>query len=176
METPMDPNPDSITTRKEFQAQVRALLAEAEQQGAKELWWVDPDFADWPLNERELVAALSAWAAPQRRLTMLAQRFDEVQRSHPRFVTWRRDFGHVIHCRQVDVDASEVPSLLLVGSASGPASGSANGPTTGLQLTNRQRFRGRRLRDEADVQAWREVIDALMQRSQDGFASTTLGI
>jgi hypothetical protein len=164
----MDPNPDSITTRKEFQAQVRALLAEAERQGAKELWWVDPDFADWPLNERDLVAALSAWASPQRRLTMLAQRFDEVQRAHPRFVTWRRDFGHVIHCRQVDVDASEVPSLLLVGPASGPANG--------LQLTDRQRFRGRRLRDEADVQAWREVIDALMQRSQDGFASTTLGI
>jgi hypothetical protein len=172
----MDPKPESITTRKQFQAQVRALLAEAEQQGARAMWWVDADFADWPLNERELVATLTAWARPQRRLTMLAQRFDEAQRSHPRFVTWRRDFGHVIHCRQVDADASEVPSLLIVEAAAGPAGGFAGVAASGLQLTDRQRFRGRRLHDEADVQAWREVIDALMQRSQDSFASTTLGI
>lgn len=157
-------NSDRISTRSDFQVQVRCLIGDAAQAGASELWLVDVDFADWPLNERELVADLVAWARPQRRLNMLAHRFDEVLRVHPRFVTWRRDFGHLVQCRQVDVDASDTPTLLITG------------PGTGLQLVDRQRFRGRRFTDEADIQAWREVIDALMQRSQDAFPATTLGI
>lgn len=159
--------PTAIAGRSDFAAAVHAVLGDAAEHGTRELWLVDPDFSLWPLGERELVGLLTRWAqgGPGRRITVIAQRFDDIPRRHPRFVAWRRDWAHVIHCREVgEVDASEVPTLLLAGEG------------LGLQLLERQHVRGRWFRDDAAWRTWREVIDALLQRSAEAFPATTLGL
>ena len=159
--------PTAIAGRAEFGAAGRAVLADAADHGTRELWLVDPDFALWPLGERETVALLLRWSqgGPGRRITYVAHSFDDVARRHPRFVAWRRDWAHVISCRAVgEVDASEVPTLLLAGDG------------LGLQLLERQHVRGRWFRDEASWRTWREIVDALLQRSAEAFPATTLGL
>jgi hypothetical protein len=159
--------PTAIAGRVEFAAALRAVLADAADRGTRELWLVDPDFAPWPLGERDTVALLLRWAqgGPGRHVTFMAHRFDDVPRRHPRFAAWRRDWAHVITCREVgDIDASEVPTLLLAGDG------------LGLQLLERQHVRGRWFRDESAWRTWREVIDALLQRSVEAFPATTLGL
>jgi hypothetical protein len=43
-------------------------------------------------------------------------------------------------------------------------------------LLDRDRWVGRWLDDEADVKAWREVVDAIVHRSEGGFPANTLGL
>lgn len=155
-----------ITTRSEFLRALHALLDEAVQAETQELWLVDPHFADWPLNDRSTIELLTRWGRlPQRRLMLIAQHYDEMPRRHPRFVDWRRSWSHVAQCRAVpELDLSEVPTLLLTADGAG------------LQLIDREHFRGRLFRDETTWRTWREVIDALLQRSEDAFPATTLGL
>jgi peptidyl-tRNA hydrolase len=163
----MDPSlPTSISTRAEFNTALLAALQDAVRAGTRELWLVDPDFADWPLGERATVELLTQWAqAPQRRITLIARHFDEMPRRHPRFVQWRRHWSHFVEARAVaDLDPSDVPTLLLAGDG------------LGVQLLDRVHWRGRWFSDEADWRTWREVVDALLQRSSDAFPATTLGI
>jgi hypothetical protein len=159
--------PTALSGRAEFAAAVRAVLTDAVDHGTRELWLVDPDFAAWPLGERATVDLLLRWAqgGAGRRIHLIAHHFDELPRRHPRFTAWRRDWAHVVTCREVaELDASEVPTLLLAGDG------------LGLQLPERQHVRGRWFRDETDWRTWREVVDALLQRSAEAFPATTLGL
>jgi hypothetical protein len=85
--------------REAFDGIVRAALSSAARQGWRELVFSDPDFADWPLGERDSIEALQAWSASGRRFILLAQRFDVVERTHARFVPWRRMWDHIVECR-----------------------------------------------------------------------------
>ncbi|REM17800.1 hypothetical protein DSI34_00615, partial [Mycobacterium tuberculosis] len=68
---------------------------------------------DWPLGERATIEAMQAWSASGRRLMLLAQRFDILERGHARFVSWRRMWDHIIECRATGKAAgSEVPSAI----------------------------------------------------------------
>jgi hypothetical protein len=159
--------PTSISTRNEFDAALRAALADAIESRTRELWFVDPDFSEWPLGDRAVVDQLTNWAqsVPQPRITLIAYSFAEMHRRHPRFVAWRRYWSHVVQARDVaELDASEVPTLMLAGDG------------LGVQLIDRMHWRGRWFRDETDWKTWREVIDALLQRSGDAFPATILGI
>jgi len=158
--------PTTISTRGEFAAALHAALVDAAASGTRELWLVDPDFAAWPLGERATIDELTRWAqAPQRRITLIAHHFDEMPRRHPRFVEWRRYWSHLVQARAVaELDVSEVPTLLLAGDG------------LGVQLLDREHYRGRWFRDETDWKTWREVVDALLQRSGDAFPATTLGL
>jgi hypothetical protein len=51
-----------FTGRSEFRQVVRGLVMAAAARGAREMWWVGPDLADWPLDEPELLDALTHWA------------------------------------------------------------------------------------------------------------------
>ncbi|HEY4067146.1 MAG TPA: hypothetical protein VGM74_09645, partial [Burkholderiaceae bacterium] len=103
-----------ITTRAEFQAALRQGFAEAAAAGSRELWLADPDFADWPLGERDVIEHLSQWVSSSRRLTLLANGFDEVARRHPRWVAWRRTWSHVVSCRiNTELEADAMPTLLI---------------------------------------------------------------
>lgn len=98
---------------KEFAQLVRDAILQASVQGWSEMVWCDPTFEDWPLREREVVEALDDWANRGRKLTLLARRFDAMPRLHPRFVTWRVRWDHILECRVCrDVDDSEMPSAL----------------------------------------------------------------
>jgi hypothetical protein len=97
-----------ITSRSEFHQALRDAFAEAAAAGSRELWLVDPDFADWPLGERAVVDCLDEWAASSRHLNLLAQNFDEVARRHARWVAWRRQWAHIVSCRtntEIEADA-----------------------------------------------------------------------
>ena len=160
------PEPPSVTIdgRSAFTAAVRHSLAMAFQSRARALCFVDPDYCTWPLEDDAVRGALAAWARlPLRRLLVVAGNFDALPARFPRFTVWRRSWAHVIECRQTDVEASQIPSLLLAGEHS-------------LYLPDRLHWRGHGLSDEAEVGAWREVVDVLLQRSEPGFSVNTLGL
>jgi hypothetical protein len=96
-----------------FAQLVRDAVRQAASEGWSEMVWSDASFEEWPLREREVVEALNAWARRGRKLTLLARQYDSIARLHPRFVTWRVRWDHLIECRICrDVDDSEMPSVL----------------------------------------------------------------
>lgn len=154
-----------IATRGEFHAAVKLGFAEAAASGSREIWLCDDDFADWPLGERAVVDQLSLWAASSRRLTLLARNFDEVARRHARWVAWRRQWSHIVHCRtNNELEAGEMPTLLL---ASGALS---------VRLSDPVHHRGLVSYDTADEIRCKEEIDAVLQRSIEAFPATTTGL
>lgn len=154
-----------ITSRSEFHAALRSALAEAAAQGCREIWLCDNDFSDWPIGERAVVESFAQWAGSHRRLTLLARSFDEVTRRHPRWVEWRRQWSHIVQCRSNnELEAGQMPSLLL---ATGLSS---------LHLVDPVNYRGRLSHDAADAVRCRELIDAVLQRSEEAFPATTTGL
>jgi hypothetical protein len=153
-----------IDGRSDFTAAVRQALSQAARERARELCFVDPDFEAWPLDDPQVLGALTAWARlPKRQLLLIAARFDGLPRRCPRFTAWRRDWAHAIECRTTEVEASQIPTLLLAGAHS-------------LQLADRLQWRGHWLADDSEIGAWREVVDVLMQRSEPDFPANTLGL
>jgi hypothetical protein len=152
-------------TRSEFLDSLRVALDLIAAQGCRELTLVDPDFAEWPLGEAHVLNDLTRWAKPHRKLTMIARNYDQVVRRHPRFVEWRRNFAHVMSCREPDeADVQDLPSLLLA---------------PGLLVLRRIDVGGWRASlstDPADTLVWRDGLDALTQRSSEAFPATTLGL
>ncbi len=154
-----------ITSRKSFHDALYRAFADAATEGCRELWICDATFADWPLGERAVVEQLTQWAGSQRRLTLLATTFDGVVRRHPRWVEWRRQWSHVVHCRaNTDLATGQMPSLLLAPGL------------TSVRLSDSVRWRGRWSREAADEVPCRELIDAVLQRSEDAFPVTVTGL
>jgi hypothetical protein len=153
-----------IDGRSEFTHAVRRSLTHAVHQRERELCLVDPDFEVWPLDDPQVLDALSAWARlPQRRLLMVGTRFDTIPRLFSRFTTWRRTFAHVVEAFATEIEPSQVPTLLLAGTCS-------------LTLADRLRWRGHGLSTDKEVADWRELVDVLLQRSEPGFGANTLGL
>lgn len=154
-----------ITSRSEFHAALRSALAEAASVGCRELWLCDADFADWPLGERAVVDSLAQWAGSHRSLTLIARSFDEVARRHARWIEWRRQWSHVVHCRaNAELEAGQMPSVLLAAGLSC------------VYLVDPVHHRGRFSHDAADGIRCREMIDAVLQRSEEAFPVTTTGL
>ena len=154
-----------IASRADFIGAVRNAIGLAEQSGARELVFVDRDFADWPLNERAVIDSLSRWVDSSRSLTILAHSFDEFARRQLRFVEWRRQWTHVVHCRNdPDLEAEQIPTLLLVPGA------------LCIRVLDRVRVRGTASNRPVDLTECRESVDALLQRSVEAFPVTTLGL
>jgi hypothetical protein len=102
-----------FTGRSAFRQQVRDVLALAAREGWREMILCDASFEDWPLGERAVAESLQAWSAAGRRCTLLARRFDELPRLHPRFVSWRRTWSHIIEARGCpSADPLELPSVI----------------------------------------------------------------
>jgi hypothetical protein len=154
-----------ITTRGEFHDAVRQAFAEIAQHGCREVWLCDADFAEWPLDEPDIIELLTRWALPHRKLTLLARDFDEFGRRHPRWTEWRRKWSHVVDCRLLDeADAVQPPVVLI-----------ASGLVT-LRLVDPIHPRGSLSREPADLVRNRELVDAVLQRSTEGFPATILGL
>jgi hypothetical protein len=154
-----------IGSRAEFLDAVRAALARAEAEGAREIVLVDPNFADWPLNERTVIDSLSRWIDSSRLLVVIAHSFDEIARRQLRFVEWRRQWAHAVQCRNdPDLEAEQIPTLLLVPGQ------------TCVRVLDRIRYRGTVSNRPIDLTESRETVDALLQRSVEAFPVTTLGL
>jgi hypothetical protein len=154
-----------ITSRSEFHQGLRDAFAHAATIGCREIWIADDHFGDWPLNEPALIDDLTKWAMAHRRFSVIARDFDTVARRHPRWVQWRRQWSHVVSCHaNQELEAGQMPCLVL-------APGSLS-----LRLFDPIRFRGVLTDEPADALVWREAVDAVLQRSQEAFPATTLGL
>jgi len=161
---PPDVRPGLIDGRSEFTRAVRDCLHRAVRRRAREICFVDADFAPWPLDDPQVLASLDAWVRlPLRRMLVVGGRFDALPRSFPRFTQWRVTWAHAVECRATDVETSQIPTLLLADTAS-------------LHLADRMRWRGHLLGDDREVADWREVVDVLVQRSELDFGASTLGL
>ena len=155
----------AVTSRAEFRDAVRACLVEAADAGAREIFMIDPTFADWPLNERAVIDTLGRWVGQGRSLTLLAHRFDELPRRHTRFVEWRRNWSHVVRCRaDEDLEEQQVPSLLFVPGL------------VCMKMVDNVNYRGTISGKAVDLATGKETVDALLQRSSDTFPVTALGL
>ena len=160
-----EPTRAMIESRADFHNAVRGALAEAALVGCREIWLVDDDFSDWPLGERAVVDDLTHWASMHRSFTIVARSFDEISRRQARWVTWRRQFSHVVQCRtNNDLEAGQMPSILLIPGL------------MSVRLHDHVHYRGVASREAADAVQWRELIDAVLQRSEEAFPATTLGL
>lgn len=154
-----------ITTRAEFHAALRRGFAEAAAAGSREIWLSDPHFGDWPLGERDVIDSLTRWVASSRRLTLLANGFDQVARRHPRWVTWRRTWSHVVSCRiNTELEADAVPTLLIAAG------------TITVRLIDIEHHRGHISHSRAAEIQCKEMFDAVSQRSEEGFPATLTGL
>ena len=154
-----------ITSRAEFVDAVGAAFAIAAHEGAREILLVDADFADWPLNEREVIESLAGWVDSRRSLLLFGHSFDEIARRHPRFVEWRRQWAHAVRCRSdPELEAAQLPTLVLVPGV------------TCVRLVDRVRHRGTASNRAVDMAECQEAVDALLQRSVEAFPVTTLGL
>lgn len=154
-----------ITSRSEFHAAVRSALADAAERGCREMWLCDLDFADWPLGETAVIDTLTRWAQSHRKLHVVAQHFDEFPRRHARWVSWRRHWSHIVECRaNHELEAGKMPTLLL-----------APGVAT-VRLVDPVRYRGSVSHKASDAVDAREAIDAVLQRSEESFPVTNLGL
>ena len=155
----------AIASRADFHGAIRSAITRAAETGAPEICIVDPDFDDWPLNERAVVDALARWASSRHKLVVFGKRFEEMPRRHSRFVEWRRQWSHIVHCRtDEDIEADALPTLLVVPGA------------VSVRLLDRVRYRGIASDRPVDLVEAKEAVDALLQRSTEAFPATTLGL
>jgi hypothetical protein len=154
-----------IQSRNEFHAALRTAFAAAADAGCREIWLCDDDYADWPLNERAVIDDLTRWAESHRCLTVIARQFDTVVRRQPRWAEWRKIWSHVVQCRSNhELEAGQMPTMLLAPGA------------LSVRLVDAVHHRGSISATPADAVLWRETIDAVLQRSQEAFPATTLGL
>jgi hypothetical protein len=147
-----------------FQQRVRGVLATVAQNGAAEIVMCDPDFQSWPLGELATVSALTEWAKSRGKMTVVAQSFKALPLSHPRFVTWRGRWDHVLDCRRASAAHNGAfPSVLWT-------------PDWVLQRFEGDQFEGVLTRNPARRFQLREALNEVIKTSSPGFAATTLGL
>ena len=158
--------PPPITSKAEFGAAVLWALQASVAAGARRVVWVDPDFADWPLDVPALHETLTAWLRlPGRRLVLLASDFGGVPRQHPRFVVWRRLWANAVEAwSPADGAAGDLPTLATDDGA------------ISVHVIDIQRWRGKVSDDSRAARLWRDQIDAILQRCEAAFPVNTLGL
>ena len=157
----------AIVSRRDFVDALLGAVQSALTQRARRMVWVDPDFAEWPLDDPLLLEVLTQWLRlPQRRLVLLAESFDDVSRRCSRFLTWYRLWAHAVNAFSPEPGdpRSELPSLVLVED------------TSLVHLVDREHWRGRITLEPAALRLCRDRVDALLQRSDPAFPASTLGL
>jgi hypothetical protein len=150
--------------REAFVQLLRDSFEVAAREGWSQLILCDAGFEDWPLNERRVVDSLQAWARSGRTFTVVAAQYDGVVRQHPRFVNWRRTWGHIVDgriCRQID--AANFPTVLW-------------SPHWAVQRQDQVRGSGIAGAEPERIVQIREMLQELLRASAPGFPATTLGL
>ena len=150
--------------RAEFGDLIRRAFRAAANQGWREIVICDGNFEDWPLGERAVTSALAAWSRTGRKLTMIARNYDSVTRRHPRFVTWRQTWSHIVECR---------------GSASGPSDTIPSAmwtPGWVFERLDLERSAGYCGYEAARRVALKEGLNERLLKSIAAFPATTLGL
>ena len=150
--------------RTEFGDLIRRAFRAAANQGWREIIICDADFADWPLGERAVTSALGDWSRTGRKLIMIARSYDAVTRRHPRFVTWRQTWSHIVECRGSASASSEtLPSAMWT-------------PDWVFERLDLERSGGYSGHEATRRVALRESLNERMLKSVPAFPATTLGL
>jgi hypothetical protein len=150
--------------REAFSQLVRDALACAAREGWQEMILSDATFEDWPLRELAVVESLQAWSASGRRMILLASSYDQVLRLHPRFVGWRRTWGHIIDCRVLRTSTpADFPSAIW----------SRN---WFMRRMDAQHSTGVCGQDPERALGLKEFLDEKIGNSSVGFPASTLGL
>jgi hypothetical protein len=150
--------------REEFRQLVRDALACAARDGWREIVLSDASFEDWPLGERAVTESLQAWSKTGRKMVLLARRYELVQRQHPRFVTWRAKWSHIITASAVpSADPLELPSALW-------------SPGWVMERRDVERCNGFCGSEPDRRVLLRENLNEWLQKSSSSFPSTRLGL
>ena len=150
--------------RTEFADLIRRAFQAAANQGWREIIICDGNFEDWPLGERAVTSALGDWSRTGRKLIMIARSYDAVTRRHPRFVSWRQTWSHIVECR---------------GSASGPSETLPSAmwtPDWVFERLDLERSAGYSGREATRRVALRESLNERLLKSAPAFSATTLGL
>jgi hypothetical protein len=170
---PIDPSEDvpecalpegRLQGRHAFADLVRHALASAASQGWNHLVLSDPDFADWPLGERNVVDSLTAWSGRGRRIQFLARDFSRMRELHPRLVQWRVTWSHIVEahaCRQMA--GGELPSAIW-------------SPQWTMERLDIERCVMVASRSPDQRSALHERLHACWQQGSPSFPATTLGL
>ncbi len=150
----------------EFARALRDAMGYAGAHSTRRLCWCDEDFAAWPIGEPDWIDQLTRWARVSgRELVMIARDWSVIERRHPRFATWRRDWAHVAQCLVPDETRTAALPTLWIDS-----------DDQALRVFDPEHLRGRIGFDKVDRQRAREDFDAISQRASPGFAAVTLGL
>jgi hypothetical protein len=150
--------------RSEFGDLIRQAFLAAAHQGWKEIIISDASFDDWPLGERAVTEALANWSRAGRKLTMIARNYNAVIRRHPRFVTWRRTWSHIVECRSIGSGPSEsFPSAMWT-------------PGWVFERLDLERSAGYSGHEASRRVALRECLNEHLLKSVPAFPATTLGL
>ena len=154
-----------FSSHGEFVDAARSLLSQVDTNGTRDITLVDTDFSPWPLDDVQVVDALTRWIRlPGRRLRLVGNRFDVIERDQSRFAGWRKPFAHAIEAlTPTDVDPGDMPSVLLLDASC-------------LELLDRERWQARATRERRALVLQRERLDALMQRCEAAWPVTVLGL
>jgi hypothetical protein len=150
--------------RSAFRDALRGAFRAAAKDGWRELVLADHSFEDWPLNEQAAADDLHAWARQGGRLTLLAARYDTLQRLHARFVDWRVTWDHLVSARACrGADAADLPGALW---------------SPGWMVQRLDPVRSVFVcSDDADRRVrLRESLDEWLRRSSAAFPASTLGL
>ena len=150
--------------RGEFAEMIRQAFAAAAVQGWREVVLSDPDYADWPLNERSVAEALNGWSRTGGRLTMLARSYDAVLRRHARFVVWRKTWAHRVECRSV------------LGSSAGTVPSALWSPGWAFERLDVRRCAGAASTDVERNVALKERLNEALLHSVPAFPATVIGL
>jgi hypothetical protein len=154
-----------IQSQQSFQMAVHAAVREALALRARRILLLDEDYEPWALDDPALLDDLTAFVRlPGRGVQVIGRRFDGVARRCPRFVAWRRTWGHAIDVRRPVDDEARCPTLLLVDRA------------LSVELLDRVRWRGRVSQNDPRTMVLSDEIDAFAQRTEPTFGATTLGL
>ena len=150
--------------REAFRQLVRDALAAAAREGWREIILSDASFLEWPLGERAVAESLQSWSRTGRRCVLLAKSYDEVLRSHARFVQWRGKWSHIVTAMACPhADALDLPSAIW-------------SPGWVLERRDLERSNGYCGSEPDRRVALRESLNEWLLGATPGFPSTTLGL
>ena len=153
-----------------FRDRFRSMLVTACESGG-ECRWVDADFSQWPLGELAITDALQRWMLQHggAKVTLLAGRFDVLQRAHPRWLAWRQTWSHRVGCWQAsDEIVADLRSMFIWRDQ--------GRDVAGIRMLDAVTATGQWTMDPAVLGLWQADFDAYLQRSSEGMPCTTLGL
>lgn len=153
-----------FASRTQAHAALCALVAD---QGAS-LYCFSADYRAWPLNQPAFIQQLEQWALRDARrldaLRFLALDWSQVRERFPRFAALRRDFAHLVSCRQI----AETGARGLVEMAGAPRCAVYAHTATWMS--------GETLQTAARVHALRMRFNEVWEQATPAFPAVILGL